>query len=221
MKQALPEDVHPRELLVLSPQKWWDEKPYLATAHALRKSPRINWEAYLARYDDVRQSGMDPCLHYLKHGIFEGRKLISWHPLRVPKRKPYPLVSILVANYNNALFLKKCIDSLTRQTLQDLEIIVVDDASTDESQSIIKNLANSDDRIKYIFHDNNRGLFAARKTGVLAAHGRYVMFVDSDDFLVSRACEIAATKISLGYDAVRFGLKIINLVNAKAEEQPT
>lgn len=85
VKLALPEDVHPRELLALSPQKWWDEKPYLASAHALRKSPRINWDAYLARYDDVQQSGMDPCLHYFKHGIFEDRKLISWHKLKEPE----------------------------------------------------------------------------------------------------------------------------------------
>lgn len=217
VKLALPEDVHPRELLALAPQKWWDENPYLACAYALRKSPRINWDAYVARNEDVRQSGMDPCLHWLKHGIFEGRKLISWHKLKGPENPGRPLVSVVVINYNNAHLLEKSIGSVVNQTLRNIEIIVVDDCSTDESLTIIQGFAANDRRIKVLVNPENSLTLITRKRGVEAATGRYLMFLDSDDFLAPNACEVAVKEIEKGYDAVKFGVNIVNLPNVPQE----
>ena len=91
-----------------------------------------------------------------------------------------PVVSIIMPNYNGERFIKQAVDSVIDQDFEHWELIIVDDASTDKSRTIIKTF--SDDRIKYYFHDHNRGVAAARNTALSNALGRYICFLDSDDF---------------------------------------
>lgn len=207
VKRALPPDVELQELLKLSPPAWWEKKTYLAAAHALRKCARINWEAYLHNNDDVRATGLDACLHFLKHGIYEGRKLFSWHRLKTAENAHTPVVSVIIANYNNAPYLDNCIQSVVDQTLRNIEIVIVDDASHDSSIKIIEKYMKADSRIKLFVNAHNMGIVYTRKRGVNAAHGRYIMFLDSDDYLKSHACACAVNAISKGYDMVKFAGK--------------
>lgn len=98
-------------------------------------------------------------------------------------------VSILVPIYKvPENFLRKCIESLINQSLQNIEIILVDDGSPDNCGSICDEYANFDNRIKVI-HKMNGGLAAARNTAFYAASGEFITFVDGDDFLEPNACE--------------------------------
>ena len=103
-------------------------------------------------------------------------------------------ISVIVPVYNVAEYLAKCLLSITRQTYKNLEIILVDDGSTDVSGEICDQFAASDDRIK-VFHQNNMGLSGARNTGLNQATGRYIFFCDSDDFLVEDALDIMVRKL--------------------------
>lgn len=91
-------------------------------------------------------------------------------------------VSLIIPIYNAENYLYKCIDSVLNQTFKDLEIILVDDGSNDNSNEICDNYARKDCRIKVI-HRNNGGLSAARNTGIVESTGEYVLFIDADDCL--------------------------------------
>lgn len=97
--------------------------------------------------------------------------------------KKFPLISVIVPIYNTEKFLKRCIESLINQTYKELEIILVNDASTDDSAEIIEEYTASDNRVRCITHPQNKGLFQARITGVQASKGDYIAFVDSDDYV--------------------------------------
>jgi len=92
-------------------------------------------------------------------------------------------VSVVIPAYNRASLLKRAIESVITQTYQDFEIIVVDDASTDNTEAIVSELAfeHSDHKIHYVKHIHNRGEAGARNSGVKAATGELVAFLDSDD----------------------------------------
>lgn len=90
-----------------------------------------------------------------------------------------PTVSVIIPTYNRVHLVGRAIKSVLNQTYQDFEIIVVDDASTDNTEGVVKALGDS--RIRYIQHEQNRGGSAARNTGIKAAHGEYIAFLDSDD----------------------------------------
>ncbi len=94
----------------------------------------------------------------------------------------HPKVSIIVPVYNTEKYLKRCLDSLLRQTLEDIEIIIVDDGSKEPCSRLCDQLSETDSRIKVI-HKLNGGLGFARNTGIEAATGEYVGFVDSDDYI--------------------------------------
>lgn len=94
-----------------------------------------------------------------------------------------PKISVIVPIYNTANFLNQCVESIIKQTYENLEIILVNDCSTDDSADHIARLEASDTRIKVISHEQNRGLFQARLTGYEHATGKYIAFVDSDDYL--------------------------------------
>ena len=91
-------------------------------------------------------------------------------------------VSIIVAAYNIENYIKRCMDSIVSQTFKDIEIIVVNDGSTDNTSKIIESFANNDKRIKTI-DKQNEGLIEARKTGFKNSVGDYLLFIDGDDFL--------------------------------------
>lgn len=91
-------------------------------------------------------------------------------------------VSIIVPVYNTEKFLKKCLNSLINQTLKEIEIICVDDGSTDNSPTILNDFMKKDNRIKVI-HQENSGVSVSRNRAVSVAQGEYIGFVDSDDWV--------------------------------------
>lgn len=95
-----------------------------------------------------------------------------------------PLVSVIVPIYNVEMYLERCINSIINQTYQNLEIILVDDGSTDKSLEICNKSQQKDSRIKVI-HKENGGVVSARKAGVQNAKGVYVAYLDSDDWIES------------------------------------
>ena len=100
------------------------------------------------------------------------------------------MFSIIVPVYNVQQYLVQCLDSLLAQTYQNFEIIIVDDKSTDSSLTIAREYANNcPDQIRLLEHSVNKGLGGARNTGIEAAAGQYLLFVDSDDFLIPDALE--------------------------------
>ena len=107
----------------------------------------------------------------------------AWSPDQGCFLKCGPLISVVVPIYNVEKFLPRCLDSILTQTYENLEIILVDDCSTDDSAKIIQQYADQDERIKWIRHEKNCGLFQARISGVDIASGKYIAFVDSDDYL--------------------------------------
>ena len=94
-----------------------------------------------------------------------------------------PKVSVVVPCYNVAPYVGACLDSLVNQTLHDIEIICVDDKSTDDTANIIKKRAGADARIKLIELPQNAGVSVARNTGIDTATGEYIGFVDPDDYV--------------------------------------
>lgn len=105
-----------------------------------------------------------------------------------------PKISIIVPVYNVESKLGKCIESLLHQSFSDIEIILVNDGSTDNSLGICQSYQTKDSRIK-VFDQSNQGLSAARNTGLTKATGQYVMFVDSDDFVTNDFCKDAISNV--------------------------
>jgi len=104
-----------------------------------------------------------------------------------------PSISIIVPVYNVELYLEKCLDSLVNQTFKNIEILLVNDGSTDSSAGICDKYAANDNRVK-VFHIENAGVSNARNIGITSATGDYLMFVDSDDWMNLETCEIAYEK---------------------------
>lgn len=98
-------------------------------------------------------------------------------------------ISVIVAIYNIEKFLNKCIESIVKQTYKNLEIILVDDGSDDESSIICDNWKEKDNRIKVI-HKQNEGVAIARNTGLKNVTGKYITFVDGDDYIESDLIEM-------------------------------
>lgn len=122
-----------------------------------------------------------------------------------------PLVSIIVPICNVEPYLPKCLDSIVNQTLKNIEIICIDDCSRDRSAEILKEYAEKDKRIVPIFHEENLSTSQARKDGVAVSHGKYIMFVDGDDELFTKACETAYQAIEkYQTDMVQFDTEIVN-----------
>ncbi len=94
-----------------------------------------------------------------------------------------PKLSVIIPCYNSEKFLRECLDSLVNQSLKDIEIICVNDASSDKTSEILEEYSKKDGRIKLISHEKNQGLSAARNTGILNSTGEFISFVDSDDYV--------------------------------------
>jgi len=100
-----------------------------------------------------------------------------------------PEISIIIPVYNVEKYLEQCLESIRKQSFRDYEVIVVDDGSPDNSHVIYKRYKREDSRFRYIRQDN-AGVSTARNTGLNAAHGKYVIFVDSDDWMPDDALKI-------------------------------
>lgn len=119
-----------------------------------------------------------------------------------------PIVSIIVPVYNTEKYLERCIVSLRQQTLNSIEIILIDDGSSDNSGNICDDYASKDDRIKVI-HKRNEGQGLARNSGLELSEGKYVLFVDSDDYIETDTCEKLVSIIELeNADLCSFGYRI-------------
>jgi len=95
-------------------------------------------------------------------------------------------ISIIIPAYNAEKYIKKCLDSLINQTKEELEIIVINDGSTDDTENIVKSY--KDKRIKY-YKNKNQGIGKTRNFGIEKATSKYIMFIDSDDYIEKDACE--------------------------------
>ena len=104
------------------------------------------------------------------------------------------LVSIIIPIYNAGTYLRDCLDSILRQTYQDIEVILIDDGSTDESGSICEEYASLSSKI-HVIHQNNRGSSAARNKGLEIASGDYLYFIDADDWIDDCSVELLMSEI--------------------------
>ena len=105
-------------------------------------------------------------------------------------------ISIIMPVYNVSTHLSRSINSVLQQTLRDVELICVDDASTDNSLQLLKEYADTDSRVKVLQQPDNRSALQARKLGALYAKGEYLMFLDADDWLDPNACNYLYPLIS-------------------------
>ncbi len=145
-----------------------------------------------------------------------------------------PKVTVIIPVYNTGLWLEECLESVITQTLTDLEIICIDDASTDNSQQILRRYAQRDARIRIITLHQNQGLSYARNIGIDIATGEYLYFLDSDDMITMNAMErlydiseINHTNITY-FDVIRIipdtltgGNKYVPVVRSKSVDMTT
>lgn len=121
-----------------------------------------------------------------------------------------PLVSIIVPVYKAEKYLKRCLDSLCRQSLDNIEILLIEDASPDQCGKICNEYAANDKRFKVINNKENKGVSAVRNLGVANAAGEYLMFVDSDDWVHEDFCKDAyECAVHNKVDLVMFGYQQI------------
>ena len=104
------------------------------------------------------------------------------------------LISVIVPIYNTEKYLVECVESLRKQTYSNIEIILVNDGSTDASIEICDGFAEKDSRVR-VFHKKNEGVAVARNFGIQQSNGQYVVIVDSDDIAVDRMIEVLYTQI--------------------------
>lgn len=101
-----------------------------------------------------------------------------------------PKVSVIIPVYNAGCYIRQCIESLQNQSVKDIEIVAVDDASTDDSAEVVSAMAMADHRMKFIHKADNEGSMMARDTGFKAASGEFFFFIDADDFIPADTLEI-------------------------------
>ncbi|EJJ9788342.1 glycosyltransferase family 2 protein [Campylobacter coli] len=115
-----------------------------------------------------------------------------------------PQLSIIIPLFNSCDFILRALQSCINQTLKDIEILIIDDKSKDNSLNIVLEFAKKDPRIKIFQNEENLGTFASRNIGVLHSSSDFIMFLDSDDFLTPGACEIAFKEMKKGFDLLCF-----------------
>lgn len=113
-------------------------------------------------------------------------------------------ISVIIPIYNVEDFIHKSLDSVINQTLKDIEIICIDDCSTDNSLDILKQYAQRDCRFKIIKQEENQGQGVARNVGLEVARGEYIMFLDPDDWFELSACEKAYNQIKKNHNDIVF-----------------
>lgn len=135
-------------------------------------------------------------------------------------------VSVIIPVYNGQEYLRECLDSVLKQTLKNIEIIIINDASSDRSQDIIDEYAQFDGRIHAIHQRQNKGVCIARNTGIDKATGEFIIFLDADDYwtdvrMLSSLCALAhrdnSAIVNFGYRRMTLnGETVLDIVN-KAE----
>lgn len=131
----------------------------------------------------------------------------------------HPLISVVIPAYNAAAFLEETLASVLRQSYQYLECLVVDDGSMDATSSIARHASTADDRVRLIRQDN-KGVSSARNTGLAAATGQYVLFLDSDDLMTPYALETLLSVLAQHSEAVA-AAGLIEYVDTSGTETAT
>ncbi|KAA8816508.1 glycosyltransferase family 2 protein [Bifidobacterium callitrichos] len=120
-----------------------------------------------------------------------------------------PVFSVIIPAYNNSRYLPECVHSITGQSFGDLEIVIVDDASTDDTYAVMQELAKEDPRVKVLRHAANAGTLAARRTGVQVSRGAYVLLVDQDDALeVNTLADLHEYAVAHPSDIYHYGVRV-------------
>jgi len=127
-----------------------------------------------------------------------------------------PLVSIIIPTYNRSHIIGKTVESVLKQTYRNIEIIIVDDASADNTESVIRNIR--DNRIKFIKHDKNLGASAARNRGISESNGEFVSFLDSDDTINPEKIQKQVNAILNADEDVAAVYCGLNLIDFKTKE---
>ena len=121
-----------------------------------------------------------------------------------------PKVSVIIPVFNVEEYLQECLESVLQQSLQDIEIICVNDGSTDNSRIILEKFAEADKRI-LVINQENKGLSAARNVGLRCAKGKYIYFLDSDDYLATDALELLSSDMNArNLDLLLFNAKVFS-----------
>lgn len=115
-----------------------------------------------------------------------------------------PVISIIVPVYNVEKYLKRCIESIIYQTYKDFEVILINDGSTDRSGLICDEYSKIDKRIKVV-HKRNEGVSSARNCGIDSTRGKYILFIDSDDYIEKNLLKIISEALEEEYDLIYFG----------------
>ena len=125
------------------------------------------------------------------------------------------LVSVIIATFNRSNILPRCLESVLSQTYQNLEIIIVDDGSSDNTNNVIKRYKKKDNRIKYFRHNQNKGNASARNTAVKNSKGFYVAFIDDDDEWIDKNKIEKQVKIFKKKDDKNLGIVCSGIVRCK------
>lgn len=112
------------------------------------------------------------------------------------------LVSVIIPTYNSSQYIEKTVKSVLAQTYSNLEIILIDDCSSDNTQETIKKIASLDNRVRFVFQGKNSGAAIARNTGIAKAKGRYIAFLDSDDIWEPNKIQIQMNALLDGHPFV-------------------
>jgi len=129
-------------------------------------------------------------------------------------------ISVIIPVYNTGKYLAECLDSVINQTFKDIEIICINDGSTDNSLSVLKRYAKKDKRIKVIIQIN-KGLSAVRNRGIEEAQGEYISFIDSDDVIDKDYYKVLINLMKKHHaDIVMAGMKIVNGDNVSDNTTP-
>lgn len=165
--------------------------------------------AEMIKYDSVRQQVRQAFLTIDKHILSKQNIVVEFDPIYEACIEQPDIVSVIVPVYNVEKYLPRCLDSILAQTLKNIEIICVNDGSTDGSFQILNQYATKDKRI-HIINKKNGGLSSARNVGIENAHCPYIYFIDSDDWIAFETLEKAVAKMTGIIDFVSFGANIIN-----------
>lgn len=152
------------------------------TLHAFQKEGVLNLSGFSQSERDILRQIMEEPITFLRKSVTN----VCFPALR--KRSWTVAVSVIIPVYNTGSYLEECLDSVLNQTLRDMEVICVDDGSTDDSLEILRRYADRDSRVK-VFRQPNMKQGTARNYGLQYANGRYVYFMDSDDTLDLSALE--------------------------------
>ena len=125
-------------------------------------------------------------------------------------------VSVIIPIYNSEKYLKKTLDSILNQTFKDLEVICINDCSTDNSPEILKEYSSNDKKIKLMNLHQNIGAARSRNIGIESAKGKYIYFLDSDDYIDKNYLECMVDKLERENCDIALNLSILNEINGSS-----